>query len=161
MVPMTSRHRWWVGLLGLGFGLQLAALYLPAARPAGPHRDLPARADTAPASSAPATFLTALRTNASTLRDTVHTNVHALARVLPAHTDKVVHAGIFATTTALAVVLWRPVAAIGIQTGHALTSERLQGRLPGRTADAGDTVADLTGVAIGAGVGFLVRWARR
>lgn len=65
--------------------------------------------------------------------------------------DKVVHLAAFALPTAalLAAGVPRPWA-IGLMAAHAPLSEAIQGSLlEGRSAEAGDVVADLAGVLVG------------
>lgn len=77
--------------------------------------------------------------------------------------DKIYHLSTFALTCwLLAQVLWtalpRPlVAAVALTTAHAAVIELVQSQLPQRAADAGDLLADLVGVALGAVVWLVTR----
>ena len=77
--------------------------------------------------------------------------------------DKVIHLGIFAAPTMLAVLLGRGRVVIPVLAVHAPLSELVQGLfLPERGMDPLDAVADLCGVALGWWVGNLVvRWLAR
>lgn len=115
-----------LALAGLGMGL--LALYAPATQ-AGRTRGA--------ASSTPSPW------------QPVRARVLEQAARLPRHTDKVVHAGVFATTTLAALTLLPHRWVAWASLAHACVAESVQKRLPGRTADPADTAANVVGVGLG------------
>lgn len=76
--------------------------------------------------------------------------------------DKVVHAVLFAAPTLVALLgRLRPRVVLPLLALHAPVSELVQGRaLQGRTGDPWDAVADLVGIALAAGLWWVVAAAR-